>query len=169
MHGSSKEKYATAFKLLISSKNCMQANGVHYGIGTTTLCHCHHFKNCVWQFSKTSWWKSSFIGFDFSTSITIGCNSVNNAASLSRFCGKLCAHIIFHTQRKIKATWVHFLYVCSVEFLKKSIPGLRYGCFSMNTQNWRKSVDGYPFETSVARPPVELLVWNFVHSISMPN
>ena len=36
----------------------MQANGVHYGIGTTPLCHCHHFKNCVWQFSKTSWWKS---------------------------------------------------------------------------------------------------------------
>ena len=65
-------------------KNSPINKGVHYRIRTTPLCHFHHFKNCVRQFSKTSWWKSFFIGFGFSTSITIGCNSINNAAALSR-------------------------------------------------------------------------------------
>ena len=58
--------------------------GVNYRIRSTPPSVCRHFKNCVRQFSKTSWWKSFFIGFGFSTSITIGCNSVNNAAALSR-------------------------------------------------------------------------------------
>ena len=37
---------------------CTVGNQVHYGISTTPPCHCHYFKNCVRQFSKTSWWKS---------------------------------------------------------------------------------------------------------------
>ena len=61
-----------------------KTKGVHYRIRTTPSCHFHHFKNCVRQFSKTSWWKTSFIGLDFSTLTTIGCNSADNAAALSR-------------------------------------------------------------------------------------
>ena len=59
-------------------------NGVTYVIRSTPPIVCRHFKNCVRQFSKTSWWKSSFIGFEFSTSIIIGCDSVNNTAALPR-------------------------------------------------------------------------------------
>ena len=59
-------------------------NRVNYVIRSTPPSVCRHFENCVRQFSKTSWWKSSFIGLEFSTSIIIGCNYVNNAAALSR-------------------------------------------------------------------------------------
>ena len=60
----------------------IKPKGVNYRIRSTPPSVCRHFKNCVRQFSKTSWWKSFFIGFGFSTSITIGCNivyNVNNA------------------------------------------------------------------------------------------
>ena len=40
----------------LASRLSQGINGVHYGIGTTPPCHCCHFKNCVQQFSKTSWW-----------------------------------------------------------------------------------------------------------------
>ena len=60
------------------------SKGVNYVIRSTPPSVCRHFKNCVRQFSKTSWWKSFFIGFGFSTSITIGCNGINNASALSR-------------------------------------------------------------------------------------
>ena len=60
------------------------AKGVNYRIRTTPPCHFHHLENCVRQFSKTSWWKTSFIGLEFSTLITIGCNSADNAAAIPR-------------------------------------------------------------------------------------